>query len=104
MIIYQRSAGARFSFGVSLTALLLEHSKATGSPVGYLGSDDFVLCLPDDKEQQLAIISHLQTCVNDYRQGVTSFLSFGVCPVAEHPDADAQTLINQRIKLKPPEE
>ena len=77
---------------LSLTALLLEHSKATGSPVGYLGSDDFVLCLPDDKEQQLAIISHLQTCVNDYRQGVTSFLSFGVCPVAEHPDADAQTL------------
>lgn len=60
--------------------------------MGYLGSDDFVLCLPDDKEQQLAIISHLQTCVNDYRQGVTSFLSFGVCPVAEHPDADAQTL------------
>ena len=80
------------SLMLSLTALLLEHSKATGSPVGYLGSDDFVLCLPDDKEQQLAIISHLQTCVNDYRQGVTSFLSFGVCPVAEHPDADAQTL------------
>ena len=42
---------------LSLAALLLEHSKATGSPVGYFGSDDFVLCLPDDREQQLAIIS-----------------------------------------------
>ena len=80
------------SLMLSLTALLLEHSKATGSPVGYFGSDDFVLCLPDDKEQQLAIISQLQTCVNDHRQDITSFLSFGVCPVAEHPDADAQTL------------
>ena len=77
---------------LSLAALLLEHSKATGSPVGYFGSDDFVLCLPDDKEQQLAIISQLQTCVNNHRQDVTSFLSLGVCPVAEHPDADAQTL------------
>ena len=77
---------------LSLAALLLEHSKVTGSPVGYFGSDDFVLCLPDDKEQQLAIISQLQTCVNNHRQDVTSFLSFGVCPVAEHPDADAQTL------------
>ena len=77
---------------LSLAALLLEHSKVTGSPVGYFGSDDFVLCLPDDKEQQLAIISQLQTCVNSHRQDVTSFLSFGVCPVAEHPDADAQTL------------
>lgn len=56
---------------LSLTALLLEHSKATGSPVGYFGSDDFVLCLPDDKEQQLAIISQLQTCVNDHRQDIT---------------------------------
>ena len=80
------------SLMLSLAALLLEHSKATGSPVGYFGSDDFVLCLPDDREQQLAIISQLQTCVNDHRQDVTSFLSFGVCPVAEHPDADAQTL------------
>ena len=77
---------------LSLAALLLEHSKVTGSPVGYFGSDDFVLCLPDDKEQQLAIISQLQTCVNNHRQDVTSFLSFGVCPVAEHPDADVQTL------------
>jgi len=77
---------------LSLAALLLEHSKVTGSPVGYFGSDDFVLCLPDDKEQQLAIISQLQTCVNSHRQDVTSFLSFGVCPVAEHPDADVQTL------------
>ena len=77
---------------LSLAALLLEHSKVTGSPVGYFGSDDFVLCLPDDKEQQLTIISQLQTCVNSHRQDVTSFLSFGVCPVAEHPDADAQTL------------
>ena len=77
---------------LSLAALLLEHSKVTGSPVGYFGSDDFVLCLPDDKEQQLAIISQLQTCVNSHRQDVTSFLSLGVCPVAEHPDADAQTL------------
>ncbi len=34
---------------LSLAALLLEHSKVTGSPVGYFGSDDFVLCLPDDK-------------------------------------------------------
>ena len=80
------------SLMLSLAALLLEHSKVTGSPVGYFGSDDFVLCLPDDKEQQLAIISQLQTCVNSHRQDVTSFLSFGVCPVAEHPDADAQTL------------
>ena len=77
---------------LSLAALLLEHSKVTGSPVGYFGSDDFVLCLPDDKEQQLAIISQLQTCVNSHRQDVTSFLSLGVCPVVEHPDADAQTL------------
>ena len=77
---------------LSLAALLLEHSKVTGSPVGYFGSDDFVLCLPDDKEQQLAIISQLQTCVNSHRQDVTSFLSLGVCPVAEHPDADVQTL------------
>ena len=80
------------SLMLSLAALLLEHSKATGSPVGYFGSDDFVLCLPDDREQQLAIISQLQTCVNSHRQDVTSFLSLGVCPVAEHPDADAQTL------------
>ena len=80
------------SLMLSLAALLLEHSKVTGSPVGYFGSDDFVLCLPDDKEQQLAIISQLQTCVNSHRQDVTSFLSFGVCPVAEHPDADVQTL------------
>lgn len=63
---------------LSLAALLLEHSKVTGSPVGYFGSDDFVLCLPDDKEQQLAIISQLQTCVNNHRQDVTSFLSL-VC-------------------------
>ena len=47
------------SLMLSLAALLLEHSKVTGSPVGYFGSDDFVLCLPDDKEQQLAIISQL---------------------------------------------
>ena len=66
---------------LSLTALLLEHSKATGSPVGYLGSDDFVLCLPDDKEQQLAIISHLQTCVlNDHRQGRYLLSFFGCVP------------------------
>ena len=76
----------------ALASLLLEHAKATDTPVGYFGNDDFVLCLPDDREKQLAIISQLQTCVNSHRQDVTSFLSFGVCPVAEHPDADAQTL------------
>ena len=92
--LYTELYGAQqaHSLMLSLTALLLEHGKATGSPVGYFGSDDFVLCLPDDKEQQLTIISQLQTCVNSHRQDVTSFLSFGVCPVAEHPDADAQTL------------
>lgn len=94
--LYTELYGAQqaHSLLLSLAALLLEHSKATGSPVGYFGNDDFALCLPDDKEQQLAIISRLQTCVNNRRQDVTFFLSFGVCPVADQPDADAQTLCN----------
>ncbi len=78
----------------TLAGHLLEHSKATGSPVGYFGNDDFVLCLPDDREKQLAIISKLQTCVNTRRQDVTFYLSIGLCPVAEQPDADAQALCN----------
>ena len=73
---------------------LLDICKPAGIPVGYLGNDDFVTCMPDDKEQQLAVISKLQTGVNTTRHNVTFFLTFGLCPVADHPDADAQTLCN----------
>jgi len=73
---------------------LLEHCTPDGVPLGYLGNDDFIICLPDDKEKQLAIISKLQTSVNTTRHNITFFLTFGLCPVQEHPDADVQTLCN----------
>ena len=78
----------------TLAGHLLDHARATGTPVGYFGNDDFVLCLPDDREKQLAVISKLQTCVNTRKQDVTFYLSIGLCPVAEQPDADAQALCN----------
>ena len=78
----------------TLAGHLLEHAKATGTPVGYFGNDDFLLCLPDDREKQLSVISKLQTCVNTRKQDVTFYLSIGLCPVAEQPDADAQALCN----------
>ena len=77
-----------------LAQKLLDYCTPAGIPAGYWGNDDFVTCLPDDKEKQLAIISKLQTGVNIKRQDVTFFLAFGLCPVHEHPDDDVQTLCN----------
>lgn len=77
-----------------LAAHLLDYARPENIPLGYWGNDDFIVCLPDDREKQLAVISKLQTSVNTKRQDVTFFLSFGLCPVAEQPDADAQTLCN----------
>lgn len=78
----------------TLAIHLLDYSKQSSVPVSYWGNDDFFLCLPDEKAQQMEIVSSLQTCVNPNRQDVTFFLAFGLCPVAEHPEADVQTLCN----------
>ena len=73
---------------------LLAYTTPAGVPLGYWGNDDFVTCLPDDKEHQLSVISKLQTGMNTTRHEVSFFLSFGLCPISDQPDADAQTLCN----------
>ncbi len=94
--LYNKLCGAEQGTALlqQLAQHLLDYCTPDGIPVGYWGNDDFVVCLPDDKEKQLAIIGRLQTSVNTKRQDVTFFLTFGLCPVAEHPDADVQTLCN----------
>ena len=44
--------------------------------------------------QQQDIVITLQTCVSPNHQDVTFFLALGLCPVSEHPEADAATLCN----------
>ena len=78
----------------TLASHLLDYQKTSGCPVGYWGNDDFFLCLPDDRVQQQDIVITLQTCVNPNRQDVTFFLALGLCPVSEHPEADAAALCN----------
>ena len=78
----------------TLASHLLDYQKTSGRPVGYWGNDDFFLCLPDDRVQQQDIVITLQTCVNPNHQGVTFFLALGLCPVSEHPEADAAALCN----------
>ena len=78
----------------TLASHLLDYQKTSGRPVGYWGNDDFFLCLPDDRVQQQDIVITLQTCVNPNRQDVTFFLALGLCPVSEHPEADAAALCN----------
>ena len=73
---------------------LLDYTSAAGVPLGYWGNDDFVTCLPDDKEHQLSVISKLQTRMNTTRHEVSLFLSFGLCPTSDQTEADAQTLCN----------
>ena len=77
----------------TLASHLLDYQKTSGHPVGYWGNDDFFLCLPDDRVQQDIVIT-LQTCVNPNHQDVTFFLALGLCPVSEHPEADAAALCN----------
>ena len=77
-----------------LASHLLDYQKTSGCPVGYWGNDDFFLCLPDDRVQQQDIVITLQTCVSPNHQDVTFFLALGLCPVSEHPEADAATLCN----------
>ena len=78
----------------TLASHLLDYQKTSGRPVGYWGNDDFFLCLPDDRVQQQDIVITLQTCVNPNHQDVTFFLALGLCPVSEHPEADAAALCN----------
>ena len=78
----------------TLASHLLDYQKTSGCPVGYWGNDDFFLCLPDDRVQQQDIVITLQTCVSPNHQDVTFFLALGLCPVSEHPEADAATLCN----------
>ena len=78
----------------TLASHLLDYQKTSGCPVGYWGNDDFFLCLPDDRVQQQDIVITLQTCVSPNHQDVTFFLALGLCPVREHPEADAATLCN----------
>ena len=78
----------------TLASHLLDYQKTSGCPVGYWGNDDFFLCLPDDRVQQQDIVITLQTCVTPNRQDVTFFLALGLCPVSEHPEADAAALCN----------
>ena len=73
---------------------LLDYTSAAGVPLGYWGNDDFVTCLPDDKEHQLSVISKLQTRMNTTRHEVSLFLSLGLCPISDQTEADAQTLCN----------
>ena len=73
---------------------LLDYTSAAGVPLGYWGNNDFVTCLPDDKEHQLSVISKLQTRMNTTRHEVSLFLSFGLCPTSDQTEADAQTLCN----------
>ena len=44
--------------------------------------------------QQQDIVITLQTCVSPNHQDVTFFLALGLCPVSEHPEADAAALCN----------
>ena len=76
----------------ALAAHLLSYSKSTGCPVGYWGNDEFFLCMPEDRQRQQDIIAAVQTCMDPEEQDLAFFLSFGLCPVSEHPEADAQTL------------
>ena len=46
---------------------LLDYCEPNSIPLGYWGNDDFVFCLPDDKEKQLAIIGKLQTATAGVR-------------------------------------
>ena len=78
----------------TLASHLLDYQKTSGRPVGYWGNDDFFLCLPDDRVQQQDIVITLQTCVNPNHQDVAFFLALGLCPVSEHPEADAAALCN----------
>ena len=78
----------------TLASHLLDYQKTSGCPVGYWGNDDFFLCLPDDRVQQQDIVITLQTCVSPNHQDVTFFLALGLCPVSEHPEADAAALCN----------
>ena len=78
----------------TLASHLLDYQKTSGRPVGYWGNDDFFLCLPDDRVQQQDIVITLQTCVSPNHQDVTFFLALGLCPVSEHPEADAAALCN----------
>lgn len=78
----------------TLASHLLDYQRTSGCPVGYWGNDDFFLCLPDDRVQQQDIVITLQTCVSPNHQDVTFFLALGLCPVSEHPEADAATLCN----------
>ena len=78
----------------TLASHLLDYQKTSGRPVGYWGNDDFFLCLPDDRVQQQDIVITPQTCVNPNHQDVTFFLALGLCPVSEHPEADAAALCN----------
>lgn len=77
-----------------LSQVLLDLRETKGYPVGYLGDDDFLICLPNDEQIITEVYDSLQKCMDTQGILMKFYVSMGVCPAVQHLKCSPFTLYN----------
>lgn len=78
----------------SIAEYLLNLHDTKGYPVGYLGDDDFLICLPNKSSTVKGVYDGVQECVDSQDVPMNFYVVMGVCPVENYLEADPFTLYN----------
>lgn len=91
-IWYGKEHGDAILAAIADTLLELRDTKSY--PAGYLGDDDFFICMPNDHEIICEVYDKLQTCVDKSHSGGRFAVVMGLCNVRDHLGKDPFTLYN----------
>lgn len=97
-IWYGKQAGDSVLYAIA--AFLQELRETKGYAAGYLGDDDFVLCMPNDQSEIFNIYKEIQDCLEQVKTTFRFDVVMGVCACSEDPSAGHFALYNYaRIAL-----
>lgn len=71
---------------------LYDLRENNGWPAGYLGDDDFMVCLPNSEETINEVYDHIQASINQSNETMRFALVMGLCSVNKWPGADPFTI------------